>query len=146
MEDEHYEPVADEPDEGGPLCPSCFRPVEPTSDFCPHCHAHIAAYTGVDPFNRIRFTRPREDPEASSPVSLIVLLGIVTAFGLFLAGQGLILLIQIAAGADGVLADALLSLLVAAVLLAIGGYGFVKTGRKHQGSDQDSSQDQADRE
>lgn len=133
MEDEHYEPVPGEPDEGGPLCPSCFRPVEPFADFCPHCHAAIGAYTGVDPFNRIRFTRPAPGPEASSPVSLLILLAIVTVFGLFLAGQAVFLIVQLAGDAD-VLADAVFSILAAAALLFIGIYGLLKTAKKHDGT------------
>jgi hypothetical protein len=37
----------------GPMCPSCFAPIERELDFCPECNAPLSASSTLDPVKRI---------------------------------------------------------------------------------------------
>jgi hypothetical protein len=38
----------------GPVCPSCFAPVEDDFDYCPNCEAPLSQFSTVDPLKTIR--------------------------------------------------------------------------------------------
>lgn len=55
MTDRYDETTTEDLSEATPVCPGCFGPVEPETDFCPHCGAPLGATTWLDPLKQVRF-------------------------------------------------------------------------------------------
>ena len=71
----------------GPVCPSCFSPIEEYFDYCPSCEAPLSQFSTADPLKTIRsegemFRRGVKEPSLLVVIGmwLIFLPGLLVAF------------------------------------------------------------------